>query len=278
MATSKVTTSKVTTNGVHKSAVTSAAPAASTTNGAVAVIVHANAPAVTGPALPSVGSSNVTGTTSAPAIGVLASLGVKNTGFTQVKVETVATTEFKNKVSERLNGVQTDLPADSNINVNGQTFAVSTVVSILQAILALFTAKATAQKQAKALVATAVAAMNTELPLANQFITGLDTALLGMFAKGNPVLENFGLSKGIAKTPTLLVKAEGVGTAKLTRTERKTMGKVQKAKVKGGSATLALTSPSGAVIAGSLPAAPAPTTTPAPAAGSNGSTGNTSGQ
>lgn len=145
-------------------------------------------------------------------------------------------------------------------------------------MLGLFTAKADAQAQAKAAVSTATAALNAELPTANQFVTTLDAALLALFGKGNPVLENFGLTKGVKKAPDTLTKAEALGTAKLTRTERHTMGKVQKAGVRGGTATLALTGPAGQVLAGSLPAAPAPSATPAPAAGSTSGTGNTSGQ
>ena len=238
--------------------------------------------AVTTTVAPPTPAAGSTTTASGTAGGVLASLGVKNTGFTQVKVASVATKAFQTKVSQRLNGAQKYLPADSNITVNGQSFTVTTIVSIFQAILGLFADKATAQEQAKNIVAAALGVLNANLPTANQFINGFDSALVSLLGKGNPVLENFGLSKGLAKTPTLVERAESVGTAKLTRTARKTMGSVQKAKVNGGTATLAITGPAGQILAGSAPAAAAPSTT-APAAtgsntGNNGNNGNSNNQ
>jgi hypothetical protein len=259
-------------------------PASKNGVGAAQLIVHAQAPAVANGAAKAVLTTTVapasigtasTGTGSnTPTGGVLASLGVKSSGFTQVKVKSVSNAAFQRKLGARLNGAEGYLPADSSFSINGQTFTAASIVSILEAILALFSAKTSAQTDAKAMVATTVAALNNELPAASQFVNGLDGVLVSFFGKGNPVLENFGLSKGVAKASTTLEKAEAVGTMKLTREARHTMGKVQKAGVNGGTATLALTGPGGKVIAGSLPAA-APTTAPAPAAGS---TGNTSGQ
>lgn len=250
-----------------------------TKNSTPAIVTNGATKAITTTVAGAAPAAGSTSAASTPAGGALVGLGVKNTGFTQVKVASVATTAFKNKVSARLNGAQKYLPADSNVIVNGQSFTVATIVSVFQAVLGLFAAKATAQEQAKGIVAAAVSALNTDMPTASQFITGFDSALLTLFGKGNPVLESFGLSKGVAKTPTLVERAEAVGTAKLTRTARKTMGKVQKAKVKGGTATLALTGPAGEVLAGPTTAAPS-ATAPAPAgSGSNtGNSGNSNGQ
>ncbi len=212
-----------------------------------------------------------TATSSAPTGTVLASLGVTNKGFTQVQVKSIATSAFQTKLTKRLNGLENDLPADSSLTFNQQTFTVAAIVSVLKAVLALFTAKASATSQAKTMVSAAVAALNAELPVANQFLTGLDGALMTLFGKGNPVLANFGLTKGTRKTPTVTTKAQAKGTAKLTRTARNTMGKVAKAKVKGGTATLAVTGPSGQVLDAS-------SGTAAPAAATNGSNGNTAGK
>jgi hypothetical protein len=211
-----------------------------------------------------------TGSGNSPAGTVLASLGVTNSGFTQVQVQSVAKASFQAKVSKRLNGVENFLPAGTSLLVGGQTFTIPSIVQVLQAVLALFTAKATAQAQAKASVSAAVAALSAELPTANQFLTALDTALLGLFKKGNPVLENFGLSTGVKKTPTVTTKAQAKGTAELTRKARNTMGKVQRLKVTGGTAQLAVVGPSGELLQGSTPGVAAPTTAaPAPAAGGN---------
>ena len=166
---------------------------------------------------------------------VLAGLGVTNKGFTQVQLKSVATGAFQTKLTKRLDGVQKYLPAGMGLPFNGQTFTVASIVSVLQAVIGLFTAKATAEKDAKAVVSAATAALKAELPVANQFLTGLDGALTTMFGKGNPVLTNFGLSTGV-EDPERHDQGAGHGTAKLTRTARNTMGKVQKAKVKGGTA------------------------------------------
>ena len=96
-----------------------------------------------------------------------------------------------------------------------------------------------------------------------------------LFGKGNPVLESFGLTKGTRKTPTRSAGG-GKGTAKLTRTARNTMGSVQKAKVKGGTATLALTGPAGQLLEGSAPTAAAPV--PAASGSGTGNSGNGNGQ
>ena len=170
-----------------------------------------------------------TGTGTSPAGAVLASLGVTNSGFTQVQVESLVSSKFETKIEKRLDGVQNYLPAGTSLLFNGQTYTVASIVSVLQAVVGLFTAKATAQSDAKAAVSAATAALKAELPVANQFLTGLDSALVSMFGKGNPVLTNFGLSTGVKKTPSSTTKAKATGTAKLTRTARNTMGKVQKA-------------------------------------------------
>ncbi len=193
------------------------------------------------------GSAASTGSGNSPAGTVLVNLGVANAnaGFNQVQVKSLATAEFEDKVTTRLNGVEKNLPSDTSLVINGKTFTVASIVSVLQAVLALFTAKATAQGQAKTLISAAVGALNAELPTANQFLSGLDTALVGQFGKGNPVLANFGLSTGKKKTPTVTTKAKAKGTAELTREARNTMGKVQRLKVTGGTAQLAMVGPSG---------------------------------
>jgi hypothetical protein len=219
------------------------------------------------------GSAGSTGSGNSPAVGVLAGLGVKSSGFVQVKVASVATSAFEEKVTKRLAGAESDLPADTSLVLTGQTFTVASIVAVLQAVLNLFTAKATAQAQAKAMVSAAVAALNAELPTANQFITALDTALVGLFGKGNPVLTNFGLSTGVAKTSSVATLAKAKGTAALTRKARNTMGKVQRLSVTGGTAQLAVVGPSGQLLPGSTPGAAAPSTTaPAPAAASTTTT------
>ena len=235
------------------------------------------APVVAGSAAntaPSTGGGS-TGSGTSPAGGVLAALGVNNAGFIQVKVKSVANSAFESRVTKRLSGVQGYLPSDTSLAFNQQTYTVPSIVSVLQAVVALFTAKATAQKDAKAQVSAAVAALNAELPIAAEFLTGLDGALETLFGKGNPVLENFGLSSGASKTPTVTTKAQAKGTAELTRKARNTMGKVERLKVTGGTAQLAVVGPSGELLSGSSPGAAAPTTAaPAPAAGgsSNGTT------
>ncbi len=223
------------------------------------------------------GSAASTGSGNSPTGTVLASLGVNNAGFIQVQAKNLATAAFQAKVSKRLNGAEKYLPADTSLLLIGQTYTVTSIVSVLQAVVALFTAKATAQAQAKALISGAVAALNAELPTANQFLAALDTALVGLFGKGNPVLENFGLSTGVKKTPTVTTKAKAKGTAELTRKARNTMGKVQRLSVTGGTAQLAVVGPSGQLLSGSSPGAAAPTTAaPAPAAGSTSTSNGSS--
>jgi hypothetical protein len=236
------------------------------------------------------GSAGSTGSGNSPAGTVLVGLGVANAnaGFNQVQVKSLATAEFQDKVTTRLTGVEENLPSDTSLVINGKTFTVASIVSVLQAVLDLFSAKATAQSQAKTLISAAVGALNAELPTANQFLTGLDMALAGQFGKGNPVLANFGLSTGKKKTPTVTTKAIAKGTAELTREARNTMGKVERLKVTGGKAQLAVVGPSGQLLSGSTPGVAAPTTAaPAPAAGgtstssgnnNNNNNNNSSGQ
>ncbi|MHB8416468.1 MAG: hypothetical protein ACYDCL_00220 [Myxococcales bacterium] len=228
----------------------------------------AGSPAAGGPA-----AGGGTGSGSSPAGGVLAALGVTNSGYTQVKVGSLVSTKFETKVSKRLSGVENYLPAGTSLVLNGTAYTVASIVSVLQAVLALFTAKATAQAQAKATVSAATAALKAELPTASQFLSALDTALVGIFGKGNPVLTNFGLSTGVKKTPSVATQAKAKGTAALTRKARNTLGKVQRLKVTGGTAQVAVTGPDGEVLPGSSPGAATPPAAPAPAgSGSNGST------
>ena len=226
-------------------------------------------------------SAGSTGSGISPAGGLLAGLGVKSSGFNQVKVTSVATSAFEAKVSKRLTGAESDLPAGTSLLVNGQTFTVASIVSVLQAVLDLFSAEATAKAKAKTAVTQAVAALNAELSTAHQFLTGLDAALEALFGKGNPVLENFGLSKGVKKPPTVASKAKAQGTAALTRKARNTLGKVQRLSVTGGTAKVAVLGPNGELLPGSSPGAAAPsaagsTPTAAPASGSSSTGGSNS--
>ncbi len=235
-----------------------------------------NAPGVTSstvaPAVGTAGNGAAVGTGSGnrPAGGVLASLGVTNSGFTTVKVASLVSTKFEAKLSKRLNGLEHFIPAGTGLLLNGTTYTVASIVSVLQAVLGLFAAKSTAQAEAKSTVGAATAALKAELPTAAQFLSALDTALVSFFGKGNPVLTNFGLSSGVRKTPSVATQAKAKGTAALTRKARNTMGKVQRREVKGGTAQVSVTGPAGEVLSGSTtgPAA-------APAAPAGSGSGNT---
>ncbi len=247
----------------HKSSTPAGGLAAPGASSSAAVPVLGPAGGTTAPAGSGTAGSTGPGVGSG---GVLAALGVNNTGLNQVKVKGLATTKFETRVTQRLTGVRKFLPAGTGLVFLGQTFTVASIVSVLTAVVDLFTALATAIQQSKAQGGSARTALSAELPTAHQFLTALDASLVSFFGKGNPVLGNFGISSKPAKAPSSAAKAKAVGTAELTRKARNTRGKQQKALVTGGEAQVALFGPDGQLLSGSTPGAAAPA--PAPQGGS----------
>jgi hypothetical protein len=134
-----------------------------------------------------------------------------------------------------LNGLQNNMPAGSTapLMVNGQSVTVKSAIATLSAYLASVAAVATAKVQYH----QAVIAMQAQQTGARNLITGLAAALRVLFGKGNPQLEQFGVSSGVRKAPSPTTLVEAASLAKATRVARNTMGPKERLKVTAPVAT-----------------------------------------
>jgi hypothetical protein len=135
---------------------------------------------------------------------------------------------FRKELTAMANGFGTAFPAGSNLSVNGQSESQSSIVTALQAVLALFGNVDTAVQAAKSTRLVLQAA----LPGAHQFVELLKAALVANFGKGNPALVAFGIGTAKPRQLTVEQKTAQKAKAKATRELRGTMGSRQKADVK----------------------------------------------
>ncbi|MHB8420552.1 MAG: hypothetical protein ACYDCL_20960 [Myxococcales bacterium] len=187
------------------------------------------------------GSSGVVSTPSLPAgvVGTPGSIGVSSiTGGSPSGGGSIGGTAaavavplkqpskaFRKELTAVANGVGTQLPSTTTINVNGQPQSQSSILAALQAVLALYGNVDAAVQSAKSNRLTLEAA----LPAAHQYLVALKAALVGLFGKGNPVLEAFGFSASKPRQLTSEQKTARAAKAAATRALRGTGGKRQKA-------------------------------------------------
>ncbi len=160
--------------------------------------------------------------------------------------------DFRGEVTTLVDAIGKKIPGAPTFVVAGQSITKQGLEDFLNGILALFEevdTGAQALKQRRL-------ALQAALPGAHQFVVNLKAVLVGLFGKGNPVLESFGIApkRRQLTTEQKLARQE---KAKLTREQRGTGGKRQLAlkKFTGQVVVQTAVAPSGATIVG--PTAPA---------------------
>jgi hypothetical protein len=149
--------------------------------------------------------------------------------------------------------------------IAGQSYKTADLVTVVQARYDA----ANAALQTKAVWQNAVKADHDERAKTNTFISGLRQSLLVAFAGSIDNLADFGLVPRKKPTLTPEQRVAMAQKAKATRAARHTMGKNQKAQIKGVVPTPS-TSPSSPA-----PGGPAPTTVPTPSTPPVASAGHT---
>ncbi len=162
-------------------------------------------------------------------------------------------------------GTQTHLTGVSSLKIDGTDYTVPEIEQRIDARIALLD-KAT---QARADLKTAVQAEKLDRPNFGQFEAGFTSIILGMFRNDPKTLSDFDIKQRKTAKTKVATKAKAVDQAIATRKARHTMGKKEKAKIKG---TVGPTPPEPAPPSpASPPAAPAPvaapSATPAPVGG-----------
>jgi hypothetical protein len=159
---------------------------------------------------------------------------------------------FRKELTAMANGFGTAFPQGSVLQVNGQSESQSSIVTALQAVLALFANVDTAVQAAKSTRLVLQAA----LPGAHQFVELLKAALVANFGKGNPALVAFGLSGTKRRQLTVEQKTAQKAKAQATRDLRGTKGSRQKAGVKFTGTIQVQTSQSGTQTGGGSATSP----------------------
>ena len=187
----------------------------------------------------------------------------------------------RTEITEIVQGLGTQFPTgNETLQVKGQQVPVSSLITSLVAVLGLFASTDSSRQALK----SALLALNAAIPGARVQIADIKVALVALFGRGNPILENFGLNVSPRRQLTAEQKAAANAKAKATRGLRGTQGKRQKADVKFLGTVDVQTSLSGASAAsGNAPAtgtnpstAGAPTGAP-PAGSGNPAAGSGSG-
>jgi hypothetical protein len=144
----------------------------------------------------------------------------------------------------------------TSLVIAGVTYKTADILAIFQGRMAT----ANTVEIAKPPWQAAVKADKDERAKTKAFVSGVRQSLQVMFAGSVDTLADFGLKPRKPHVVSPETKAAAALKAKATRDARKTMGKVQKAKIKGNvTITPATATPN-------APAAPAPTPTPTPTA------------
>jgi hypothetical protein len=133
--------------------------------------------------------------------------------------------------------------------IAGKTYTAQQALDILQARVDA----ALAVSPAKATYTSTVNAANTETANSKQFVAGLRKAIFIMFSAQVDILDDYGIAPQKPRKPLSPVqRVQSVARNLATRTERHTIGKTKKAKIKGAVNVTVTVTPS--------PTAPAETT------------------
>jgi len=184
---------------------------------------------------------------------------------------TIVNTRSKQQASlqKMIDGVKKHEQTLPVLTVGGTSYKPADILAVLQARLDA----ANAALSTRATWQSAVKADHDERAKTKGFVSGLRQALLVAYAGSIDTLADFGL---VGRKPRVISpekKLAAAEKAKATRAARHTMGKKQKAKIKGEPAQPApATPPSASPVVASPgapsagpPAAPTPTAAPAPA-------------
>jgi hypothetical protein len=150
------------------------------------------------------------------------------------------------EITQIVQGLGTQFPTGhETLLVTGQSLAVSSLITTLAVVLGLYSAVDSSVQAAK----SARLALKAALPGADSLISAIKVALVALFGKGNPILENFGLSVSPRRQLTVEEKSAAKAKAAATRVLRGTQGKRKKASVKYLGTAVVQTSLSGAPAA-----------------------------
>ncbi|MHB8418212.1 MAG: hypothetical protein ACYDCL_09055 [Myxococcales bacterium] len=204
--------------------------------------------------------SSTTG--SGTAGGGIASIGAPPAGTLPPATAKVRS-GFRKELTTLVSGLQTGLPSPAtDVLVSGQQTPASSLISAIQALLALYGAVDANVQTLK----SSRLALQAALPGGRQLVTAIKAGLVALFGKGNPALEAFGFSGKKPRQLTVEEKTASKAKRKATRELRNTQGSRQKARVKF----------TGSVdVQANLAEAPAGGSTPA--AGGNTGAGSTAG-
>ncbi len=136
---------------------------------------------------------------------------------------------FRAEVTQIASGIGSQFPdPNSPILVKGQSMTRDQLLTALAAVAALYAAVDSTRQQLK----SSLLALEAGLPDARELIAAVKVALVGIFGRGNPVLENFGIRPYKARklTGKKIVAKQAKSSA--TREKRGTLGARQKADVK----------------------------------------------
>jgi hypothetical protein len=158
----------------------------------------------------------------------------------------------------------------ASLIIAGKVYTIAEIVQILQARID----GTNAASAAKATYQNLVQADRRELAQTKLFVAGLRQAVYIMFSLAVDTLADFGINPHkTRKAPAVGAKVKAVAQAEATRAARHTLGKTQKAKIKGVVPETTPATPPAAPAAPPAPAGVAPAQ--APANGSHASTGST---
>ncbi len=153
-------------------------------------------------------------------------------------------TTRQSRLRKILFGLGKRFPNLTTVMLGGVSYPMADLKSLIQGDLDVMTATAQAKADYRAQVQVernTHAKVNPVLRLLRNFVI----AYFGDTQDASAALDDFGYSPRRSSKKTLEVKVEAVGKSKATRVARHTLGKKQKAKVKG-------------VVPSPQPAAPAP--------------------
>ena len=133
------------------------------------------------------------------------------------------------EITQIVNGLGSQFPSGSDtLLVKGQDLTVSSLITTLAAVPALFSAVDGAAQQAK----SARQALKAALPGARELIAAVRVALVALFGKGNPVLANFGINVSPRKKLTAKQNVARQQKVEATKELRGTIGPRKKQDVK----------------------------------------------
>jgi hypothetical protein len=155
-------------------------------------------------------------------------------------------------------GIQKHLLGVPSLPLAGATYAPADLVKLVQSRIDSAGVVAAANASWHSTVAAQKALGAKLTPL----LRSLRQYVLNSFGETSPVLADFGFSAPKTATKTPEQKVAAAAKAKATREARGTLGKKQKAKVKGTVPAAAPTAPSAASQPAAAPPAPAGGTTP----------------